>query len=80
LSRARLNTLLKNAGFETTLIAAGQATEKSEFGTVLLAANGFVPADDQRLGAFRIAAGDAVLRVDPVGGYANPILLDPVQR
>lgn len=80
LSRARLGTLLKNAGFETTLMAAGQATEKSDFGSVLLAANGFVPADDPRLGAFRIAAGDAVLRVDPVGGFANPIILTPVVR
>jgi chorismate mutase/prephenate dehydratase len=80
LSRARLGTLLKNAGFETTLMAAGQATEKSDFGAVLLAAVGFVPADDARLGAFRIAAGDAVLRADPVGGFANPIILTPVAR
>lgn len=80
LSRAKLGTLLKNAGFETTLIAAGQATEKAEFATVLLAVEGFVPADDPRITAFKISAGDAVLRIDPVGGYANPILLVPVQR
>jgi hypothetical protein len=29
---------------------------------------------------FRTSAGDTVLRIDPVGGYADPIVLVPVQR
>lgn len=80
LSRARLNTLLKAAGLETSLISAGQATEKGGDGILLLAVNGFVPANDPRLAALQTAAGDAVLRVTPVGGYANPIVLVPVAR
>jgi chorismate mutase/prephenate dehydratase len=76
LSRARLNTLLKTAGLETSLVAAVQATEKGD-GAVLLAVNGFVSPDDSRLAAFKMAAGDQIVHLDLVGGYANPVLLVP---
>jgi len=80
LSRARMTTLLKEAAFEANMISAGRITQGGEEGTVLLAVDGFVSAQDPRLDAVRSSAGDSVLRIDPVGGFANPITLIPVMR
>ncbi len=80
LSRARLTTLLKGAGFEANMISAGRITQGGNEGAVLVAADGFVSAQDPRLDAVRSSAGDSVPRIDPVGGFANPITLIPVTR
>ena len=80
LSRARLTKLLKGAGLEAKMISAGRITPGGEEGTVLLAVDGFVAPQDPRLDAVRTKSGDSVLRIDPVGGFANPIALVPVAR
>lgn len=77
-SRARLGGLLNGAGLEGTMIAAGQTGGQASSGTVLLAVKGYVSPADRRLAAFRESAGDSVLQADPVGGFANPIVLAPV--
>ena len=78
LSRARLVMLLKESGFETNMISASRALEGSQEVSALLAVDGFVSAQDPRLSAIRLSAGNSVLRIDPVGGFANPIVLIPV--
>ncbi len=80
LSRAGLTTILKGASFEANMISAGRIIPGGEEGAILLAADGFVSAQDPRLDAVRSNAGDSVLRIDPVGGFANPIVLIPVVR
>jgi hypothetical protein len=62
------------------MISAGRITAGGDEGAVLLAADGFVSAQDPRLDAVKSNAGDSVLRIDPVGGFANPIVLIPVVR
>ncbi|MEE8439364.1 MAG: chorismate mutase [Micropepsaceae bacterium] len=80
LSRAGLTTILRDAGFEANMISAGRITPGCEEGAILLAVEGFVSDQDPRLSAIRSSAGDSVLRIDPVGGFANPIVLIPVVR
>jgi len=80
LSRARLSSILKAAGFEANMISAGRITAGGDGGALLLATDGFVSAQDLRLDAVRSNARDSVLRIDPVGGFANPIVLIPVAR
>ena len=74
LSRARLQDLLRQAGFEANLISALRG-EKSGPGIVLVAVDGFVGGSDERLDALRAQGGSSVLCVDPVGGFANPVVL-----
>jgi len=72
LSRTRLQSFLQQAGFDAHLLAAagggGQGASQ-----LLLANRGFVGAEDPRLAAFVAKAGDANVRLAPVGGYANPL-------
>ena len=42
---------------------------------ILLEVKGFVGKDDPRLAALAEAAGDAIARIAPIGGFANPIVL-----
>lgn len=72
LSRGRLSQMLKDAGFEAAIVAAGPAVESGTHSMVLLAVEGFVAADDPRLA--RLGAGSGIVRVDPVGGFANPVV------
>ncbi len=74
LSRARLQVLLQEAGFEANLISAARS-ERSGSGVVLVAADGFVAGSDERLNALRAKGGSLVLHADPVGGFANPVAL-----
>ena len=77
LSRARLTSLLKDAGFEATMIAAGHSAEKGQGSTALLAVAGFVAASDPRLAVLRQDAGEQLTNVDLVGGFANPFAGSP---
>lgn len=72
LSRTRLQSLLQQAGFDAQLLAAGGLPGTSD-GHLLLANRGFVAAQDPRLQAFVAKAGETILRIAPVGGYANPL-------
>ncbi len=69
-SRTRLQNLLQQAGFDAQILAAGGVPGQ---GHLLLANKGFVAAQDMRLAAFAAQAGEMILRVAPVGGYANPL-------
>jgi chorismate mutase len=80
LSRARLVALLKGAGFEANMISGSRASEGGQEDAALFTVDGFVSVQDPRLSAIRSSADDFVLRVDPVGGFANPIVLIPVAR
>lgn len=72
LSRGTLNAMINDAGFETRFVSAGRAAGGGN-SLVLLAAQGFVAADDPRLAILRANDDDAILHIDPVGGFANPV-------
>jgi hypothetical protein len=72
LSRGKLLTLLKQAGFDSHLLAVSTDSPRSALRQHLLETAGFVGHDDGRLGMLLETAGDAIIRVAPVGGFANP--------
>jgi hypothetical protein len=73
LSRTRLQTLLRQAGFDAQIIAASRESIRSSASRVLVANSGFVAPDDARLASFVVKAGDAIDRVSLIGGFANPV-------
>lgn len=73
LSRARLQSLLKQAGIEARIVAAGQEAARSATRELLLETDGFVSATDLRLTSLLAEGGEALLRAVVVGGYANPL-------
>lgn len=72
ISRQRLQSFLYEAGFRARILAAGGGSGRGP-NHLLLASRGFVGLEDPRLAVFLDKAGDEILRVAPVGGYANPI-------
>jgi chorismate mutase-like protein len=80
ISRATLQNFLRSAGLGGKLVAAGRLLEKKVPDEILLAVKGFVGKDDPRLNALAEAAGDAITRVAPIGGYANPVVLPAAPR
>jgi hypothetical protein len=74
-SRTTLQSLLKSAGLEARLVAAGRLLEKKVPDEILLEVKGFVGKDDPRLGRLADSAGDTIFRVAPIGGYANPVVI-----
>jgi chorismate mutase/prephenate dehydratase len=80
ISRASLQNLLKGAGLGGKLAAAGRLLEKKVPDEILLEVRGFVGKDDRRLQALAEAAGEAITRVAPIGGYANPVVLPAPPR
>jgi hypothetical protein len=79
-SRATLQSLLKSAGLKAKLMAAGRLLEKKVPDEILLEVKGFVGKDDPRLTTLAAAAGEAIIRVVPIGGYANPVVLPKAVR
>jgi chorismate mutase / prephenate dehydratase len=74
-SRTKLQALLKEAGLPARLAAAGRVAEKNVPDEILLEVKGFVGKGDARLETLAKAAGDAIARVVPIGGFANPVVL-----
>jgi chorismate mutase / prephenate dehydratase len=72
MSRARLQGLLRQAGFEAQILAASRAASRPAASRLLVANKGFVPADDERLSTVASLAADAVERVALIGGFADP--------
>ncbi|MGH6877840.1 MAG: hypothetical protein ACREHV_10755 [Rhizomicrobium sp.] len=72
MSRARLQSILRQAGFEAQILAASRESAKSAASKLLVANKGFVAADDPRLSSIAAAAGDTIERVALVGGFADP--------
>ena len=75
ISRTTLRSFLKGAGLDAKLVAAGRLQEKNVPDELLLEVKGFVGKGDARLGSLAEVAGEAVTRVVPIGGFANPIVL-----
>ena len=73
LSRARLQSLLKQAGIEVQIVAAGQEAARAATRELLVETKDFVAPADPRLDKLVEAAGEALLRVNVMGGYANPL-------
>lgn len=72
MSRARLQSVLKQSGFDAQILAASRESHKSPASRLLIANKGFVAADDERLPAVKAIGGDAVDSVALVGGFADP--------
>jgi hypothetical protein len=72
MSRARLQAVLKQAGFDAQILAASRETAKGAATRLLLANKGFVAAGDERLAAVTAIAGDAIDSIALVGGFADP--------
>jgi hypothetical protein len=75
LSRTKLRSFLREAGFDANIVAAGRISEKSAPDEILVEVGGFIPRDDARLKKLADSAGDAVYRIDAIGGFANPVVL-----
>jgi chorismate mutase/prephenate dehydratase len=72
MSRARLQGVLRQAGFDAQILAASRAASRPSTSRLLVANEGFVPADDERLSVIASLAGDAIERVALIGGFADP--------
>jgi hypothetical protein len=75
LSRMKLRSFLKEAGLDANIAAAGRISEKTAPDEILVEVKGFIAKSDLRLRRLADAAGDAVYRIDPIGGFANPVML-----
>ena len=74
-SRTKLQTLLNEVGLPARLAAAGRIAEKNVPDEILLEVNSFVGKGDTRVKTLAKAAGDAIARIVPIGGFANPVVL-----
>jgi hypothetical protein len=72
MSRARLQTVMRQAGLDIQILAASRESPKSAASRLLVANKGFVAAGDHRLATVMEIAGEAVARVALVGGFADP--------
>ncbi len=73
LSLTKLQSLLKQGGLESRLLAVSRDSARHPARQHLLEIAGFVTKDDPRLGALMEQASD-ILRIACVGCYANPLL------
>lgn len=73
-SLSRLQSLLKQAGFDARLVAISRDSARSPLRYHLFEVTGFLAPDDARLGVLHEQAGDALRRIAHVGCYANPLL------
>ncbi len=78
LSLTKLQSLLKQGGFEARLLAVSRDSAKSIVRYHLLDVAGFVRPDDPRLGTLMEQASEGILRTAIVGCYANPLTGDSV--
>lgn len=73
LSLTKLQSLLKQDGFEAHLLAVSRDSARSAVRHHLLGVAGFVRPDDPRLGTLMEQGGEGILRTAIVGCYANPL-------
>ena len=69
----KLASLLKEAGFKARIAAAGRVAEKHVPDEILVEVQGYLAKDDPRLAT--LVADEAIDRVSPIGGFANPLPL-----
>jgi hypothetical protein len=74
LSRTKLQTLVKDVGLDAQLVAVGRDSARSSSRLHLLEISGFVRRDDSRLGTLLEQAGETIVRLVCVGGYADPLV------
>ena len=72
MSRARLQAVLRQAGFDAQILAASRESPKSAASRLLVANRGFVAPGDERLAAVTSIGGDAIESIMLVGGFADP--------
>ena len=80
LSRTKLQSLIKNVGLEAQLVAVGRDSAQSASRLHLLEISGFVTQSDSRLGVLLEQAGDTIVRLVSVGGFADPFVRPDVER
>ncbi len=73
LSLTKLQSVLKQGGLESKLLAVTRDPGRGASRQHLLEIAGFVTTDDARLGVLMEQGGDAILRIAIVGCYANPL-------
>lgn len=71
LSRTRLQSVLRQAGFDSQILSASRGSPGVP-SRVLVANRGYVGADDARITSITSLASDAIASVAIVGGFANP--------
>lgn len=74
-SRARLQSLLRQAGFDPHLLAANRESASTVATRLLVANKGYVAPGDTRLQTLVDAAEEALESVALVGGYADPFVV-----
>jgi chorismate mutase/prephenate dehydratase len=74
LSRTKLQALMKDVGLEAQLVAVGRDSARSSSRLHLLEISGFIRSDDSRLGTLLEQAGETIVRLVCVGGYADPLV------
>ncbi len=74
LSLTKLQSVLKQGGLDSKLLAVTRDSAGSGSRQHLLEIAGFVRDDDSRLGALLEQDGDAIRRIACVGCYANPLV------
>lgn len=72
MSRARLQTVLKQAGLDAQILAAGRESTKAAASRLLIANRGFIAVHDDRLTQVSVIGGEAIESVSLVGGFADP--------
>ena len=75
MSRTKLRAFIRDAGFDAQLAATGRTCDKRVPDEILLEAKGFIGKDDKRLRLLADAAGEALARIVPIGGFANPVVV-----
>ena len=80
LSRTRLQTLLRQAGFDSQILSASRGTPGGVPSRVLVANTGYVAANDERITSIASLASDAIASVAIVGGFANPYDAAPAAK
>jgi chorismate mutase/prephenate dehydratase len=74
LSRTKLQALMKDVGLEAQLVAVGRDSARSSSRLHLLEVSGFIRGDDSRVGTLLEQAGETIVRLVCVGGYADPLV------
>ncbi|HEY3638521.1 MAG TPA: hypothetical protein VGK90_10255 [Rhizomicrobium sp.] len=72
MSRTRLQSLLRQAGFDAQILAGSRETSKTAASRLLVANRGFVPVDDERLTSITNQGGETIEHVALVGGFTDP--------
>lgn len=80
LGLAQVGDALRAAGFETSLLIASRGNASPEIWHYLVEVDGYLAADDPRLGQLRHEIGETIDRIVPLGAYARPLSADALGR